>query len=105
MNLRVNSSVKKLVIIFFIILLFFPPIYCFCFENLYLFYSLFILKCFICFFFTGFGVFTKTDIEKGEFILEYSGERITIQEAEKREKRRKGKHSYLFYFQWNGLKW
>ncbi|XP_078315644.1 histone-lysine N-methyltransferase Set8-like isoform X2 [Crassostrea virginica] len=52
----------------------------------------------------GFGVFTKTDIEKGEFILEYSGERITIQEAEKREKRRKGKHSYLFYFQWNGLK-
>ena len=55
--------------------------------------------------FTGFGVFTKTDIEKGEFILEYSGERITIQEAEKREKRRKGKHSYLFYFQWNGLKW
>jgi SET domain-containing protein len=53
----------------------------------------------------GFGVFAKTDIEKGDFVLEYSGERITNHEAERREKRRKGKHFYLYYFQWNGLKW
>ena len=50
---------------------------------------------------TGFGVFTKTDIEKGEFILEYSGERITIQEVRKEKK--EGKENIAICFIFNGM--
>ena len=100
MNLIVNSSVKKLVIIFFFILLFSPQ------------FSVFVLKIDICFIhyfsqvllmvlITGFGVFTKTDIEKGEFILEYSGERITIQEVRKEKK--EGKENIAICFIFNGM--
>ena len=31
----------------------------------------------------GFGVFTKKDILKGEFILEYSGKSVTLDEGRK----------------------
>lgn len=53
--------------------------------------------------FTGFGVFTTAFFQKGAFLLEYVGNRISEKEAEIRErKRRKKKHSYMFHFKWNG---
>ncbi|XP_065929436.1 N-lysine methyltransferase KMT5A-A-like isoform X1 [Magallana gigas] len=51
----------------------------------------------------GFGVFTTAFFQKGAFLLEYVGNRISEKEAEIRErKRRKKKHSYMFHFKWNG---
>lgn len=48
----------------------------------------------------GLGVFATQSFMKGEFLLEYVGDRLTPQEAEQR--REKGRHNYMFYFTWNG---
>lgn len=52
----------------------------------------------------GYGVFATQNFPKGSFLVEYVGERSVPKEAEEREKKRKLKHSYMFYFKWNGLK-
>ncbi|XP_060575813.1 N-lysine methyltransferase KMT5A-like isoform X2 [Ruditapes philippinarum] len=53
-----------------------------------------------CLLISGFGVFSKTPFEKGDFLLEYAGERISIEEAEVRE--RKNPANMMFYFSYNG---
>lgn len=52
----------------------------------------------------GYGVFAKESFAKGSFLTEYVGERISPKEADKRNKNRKIKQGYIFYFKWNGLK-
>jgi len=48
----------------------------------------------------GYGLFAREEINKGDFLLEYRGELIDIDEAEKREKeyidRRLGSFMYFF---------
>ena len=49
---------------------------------------------------TGRGVFTKIPFYKGDFLLEYQGELISAEEAEKRELHYSNDvSSFLFYFQ------
>lgn len=48
---------------------------------------------------SGFGVVTTKAFPSGSFILEYVGERISVQEAEKREKKTDGL-CYMFYFKY-----
>lgn len=55
--------------------------------------------------FEGFGVITTQQFTKGSFLLEYVGERITPEEADEREKRKKNGHCYVYYFKWNGMRW
>lgn len=45
-------------------------------------------------------MFTTRDVQKGEFILEYSGELLTAAEAEKREESydQQGVGNFLFFF-------
>lgn len=55
--------------------------------------------------FEGFGVFTTQQFTKGSFLWEYVGERITPEEADEREKRKKNGLCYVYYFEWNGMRW
>ena len=57
--------------------------------------------------FSGCGVFTTKDFSKGDFLLEYVGERITRKEALKRETNYKASQgSFLFFFfDGQGRKW
>ena len=54
--------------------------------------------------FTGngvFGVFATQDIERGEFVLQYKGDRIHEEEAEERElsyKKQQHQHCYQYFF-------
>ncbi|KAL3848008.1 hypothetical protein ACJMK2_018893, partial [Sinanodonta woodiana] len=53
----------------------------------------------------GYGVFTNEVWKKGDFLLEYFGERINIQEAEERERKydKDGtKMCYIFVYRFNG---
>ncbi|XP_078339764.1 N-lysine methyltransferase KMT5A-A-like [Crassostrea virginica] len=51
----------------------------------------------------GFGVFATQRFQKGAFLLEYVGSRITPQEAEQLSTgRRKKNKFYMFHFTWNG---
>ncbi|XP_056014856.1 N-lysine methyltransferase KMT5A-A-like [Ostrea edulis] len=52
----------------------------------------------------GYGVFASENFSKGSFLTEYVGERIAPKEAEERDRKRKIKHCYLFYYKWNGLR-
>ena len=49
----------------------------------------------------GRGVFTSIDFQKGDFVVEYAGELVTLEESKKREKEY-GKDpsygSYMYYF-------
>ena len=46
--------------------------------------------------FTGYGVFAARDILKGEFVAEYVGERITVEEGERRLSNTFGR-SYMYF--------
>lgn len=49
----------------------------------------------------GRGVFSKDQYEKGDFVVEYAGDLITVQEAKKREldyEKDPTKGSYMLYF-------
>ena len=48
----------------------------------------------------GFGVFTTEVFKKGDFLLEYVGERLSVSEAEEREK--KYPENKLFFFNHKG---
>eukprot|EP00105_Crassostrea_gigas_P033994 XP_019918142.1 PREDICTED: uncharacterized protein LOC105348884 [Crassostrea gigas] len=50
----------------------------------------------------GHGVFTTQRFAKGSFLLEYAGERLSAPDGENREKRRRQKHRYMYYYCWNG---
>lgn len=56
--------------------------------------------------FIGRGVFAKSSIYKGEFVVEYHGERITEEES---ERRRRLYHpdcaAFMFAFKWHGKTW
>ncbi|XP_033096047.1 uncharacterized protein LOC117100453, partial [Anneissia japonica] len=48
-----------------------------------------------------YGVFTKTDFQKGDFLLEYAGEHITAEEGDKREREANytsSQGSFLFFY-------
>ena len=55
---------------------------------------------------SGCGVFAKKHFEKGQFLLEYVGERITASEGIKRHTTtyKKKTHSYLYFFKHDGKK-
>lgn len=55
----------------------------------------------ISFCFVGYGIFTTRNFQRGDFLLEYVGERIHKDEAVKREKKRKNRMSYMFFFKFN----
>lgn len=46
----------------------------------------------------GFGVFATKHFARGDFLLEYVGEHISLGEANKREKRRKSTRCYMYYY-------
>ena len=51
----------------------------------------------------GKGVFTKEPINKGDYVAEYSGDLVTMEEAQRREKiysSDDSKGSYMYYFKW-----
>lgn len=54
----------------------------------------------LCKFFTGWGVFATKEHPRESFLLQYVGELVSAEEAEKREKRyaKKNLGSYLFFF-------
>ena len=54
--------------------------------------------------FQGWGVFAQKSFEKGDFLLEYRGEVLSEEMAQKREEthKREGKGSYMYYFKYNG---
>ncbi|XP_078322112.1 N-lysine methyltransferase KMT5A-A-like [Crassostrea virginica] len=49
----------------------------------------------------GYGVFASEKIEKGTFLLEYVGERISPSED---DRRKRGRHHYSYLFKWNDKK-
>lgn len=50
--------------------------------------------------FIGFGVFTARRFERGNFLLHYAGDLLSLSEAKTREKKynRERKGSYMYYF-------
>jgi histone-lysine N-methyltransferase SETD8 len=54
--------------------------------------------------FTGYGIFTTRPFEKGEFLLQYIGEEVTEQEAEKREMlyEKENKGSFIYFYKEKG---
>lgn len=46
----------------------------------------------------GFGVLAEENFPKRSFLIEYVGERVAPKLAEEREKKRNGKHSYIYFF-------
>ena len=48
--------------------------------------------------FVGFGVFAKSSIRKGDFLLQYSGEKITSEEAALRQKKTAENKMFFYVF-------
>jgi len=48
-------------------------------------------------FISGYGVFATRDISKGEFLAEYVGEKIAIDEGEKRIRKNESGKSYVYF--------
>ena len=49
---------------------------------------------------TGYGVFTTQEFRPGDFLLDYRGELIPFEEANKRSD-----NEYLYFFQYGGLEY
>ena len=56
--------------------------------------------CFSCFHISGYGVFSIQQFEAGDFLLQYVGEKISVEEAERRQKR--GAENKMFFYKYNG---
>ena len=52
----------------------------------------------------GYGLFSKRNIDKGEFLAEYAGEVISDEEADKREDQYTDDVNFLYRFRVNGIK-
>jgi SET domain-containing protein len=53
----------------------------------------------------GRGVFTKNEISRGDFLLEYRGELINEEEGQKRERNYDEEFgSFMYFFQYMGKK-
>ena len=55
----------------------------------------------------GYGVFTTRKFSRGDFLLHYSGDLITADEARRREKRydKEKSGSFMYYFLHDGIKY
>ena len=62
----------------------------------------FLIRCIVLCLFAGFGVFVKQEHFKGDFLLEYVGERLSEEEGERRE--RKYPENKMYYYTHNGKK-
>lgn len=61
----------------------------------------------VFFVFIGYGLFAQKDFSQGDFLLEYVGDRITPEEAKKRDKtyaRNKVNKCFIYNFQHLGKK-
>lgn len=51
--------------------------------------------------YAGKGLFTDSDIKKGEIVVEYTGEKLTWAECEKRNNEQEGVNGYFFFISKN----
>ena len=55
--------------------------------------------------FAGHGVFTESAIKKGEFLVQYKGDLLTVEEADRRHEeyvKSKLRHNYQYFLTWKG---